>query len=673
MGKMVLQLSLVVILTFTINFNAAPEICADVKYPCNKVLKFWVGRTEFTVDGVKHSMRNAPEIKHGKMYIEFRGPLEWAGGNVSFDSSSNCMGYSYSQMHLQMWVGKNTASVRNMELETTQTMQIDPLNPKVVPYFSKTNAAMVPIRFIAQIFGIATEFDDKDKSFTIKLVSDCTGSACSKILKLWENERVYELDGKKRSFIGSYPERKYGKLFIPVNAILHAIPDDIGESWNDEDKSLWFTWNDNIELMLWVGKNKAQITYRGLLPANVEIDANPSVVPYLKNGEFMAPVDFFAKHIGDGVFYNDSEKSAQLRLKTRCPDPECRWGMYLGNRQGVASFDCTPKNGLSLLWELDLGSSLSSSPVFYEDSVYIVAGNGKIYDVDIKSGKPFKTIAEDANPNSTPCVDKSFFAYLSNDGMLNVFAGKQFEPKNKYRYHIGKSISSPVLHKKRIYIGGEEGLYCIDYLKNKIGWTFKCGQVNSVPVISETDPAGYRNSDNKIVFGAQNGKIYALDLTLGNQAWEFDTKMPANSTCASAIGNVFAGSNAGIVYSLDKFEPTGKKMWEFNAGGKISPNVVYYDNKVIFGTSNGKLYSLSSSSGEQNWVYDAGDPITSPMIVCGNIIYFGSATQLVGVECNTGKSEWRYENKGSLSCPGAYNNRIFFATSDGKLLCFGSR
>ncbi len=325
-----------------------------------------------------------------------------------------------------------------------------------------------------------------------------------------------------------------------------------------------------------------------------------------------------------------------------------------------------------MLWELDLESPITSSPVFYEDSVYIAAGNGKIFDVDLKSGKPFKTIAEDANPNSTPCVERSFFAYVSNDGMLNVYVGKQHEPNNRYRFYIGKTASSPILHKKKIYIGGQEGFFCIDYLKNKIEWIFKCGQVNSCPTISET-VSGYRNADNKIVFGAQNGKIYALEMTLGNQAWEFDTRMPANSTCSSTIGHAFAGSDAGIVYALDKFEPTARKLWEFNAGAAISPNIVYHDNKIFFGSSNGKVFSVSSSSGERNWAYDAGSPITSPIIVSGNIIYFSSNSRLFGVECNTGELLWSYECKGSKSCPGIYNNKIVFTTNDGKLICFGDK
>lgn len=313
MGKKLLQVCLAGVLTFTLSINAIPKTVISTTPSCNKVLKFWLGKTEFTVDGFKHSMRNAPEVRYGKMFVELRGPLEWAGGNVSFDSSSSCMGYSYSQMYLQMWVGKNTASVRNTELETTQTMQIDPSNPKVVPYFSKTNAAMVPIRFVAQIFGLSTEYDDKDKSVTIKLISDCPGSACSRILKFLEGKTEYELDGVKRNNIASFPERKQGKLFVPVNVLLNSYPDNIDINWNDKERCLCFTWTDNIELKLWIGKNKAQITYRGLLPMNVDVDVNQSAVPYLKNGEFMAPVDFFAKYIGDGVFYNDNEKSATLR------------------------------------------------------------------------------------------------------------------------------------------------------------------------------------------------------------------------------------------------------------------------------------------------------------------------------------------------------------------------
>lgn len=314
MGKKILIVLSSSILVITLNIHPESKSGYCEAASCNKVLKFWLGKAEFTIDGRKYLMSNAPEILHGRMFIPLRGPLACAGGDVSYSDRDKCMGYSFSQMYLQMWVGKNTASVRNFELETTETMQIDPLNPNIMPYFSKANTAMVPVRFIAQIFGITTEYNNKEKSVTIKLISDCPGSACSRILKFWENKLEYELDGVKKKDIVCVPEKKSGKLFIPVNIIMKSYPDPdkMDISWNDKEKSLWFTWTDNIVIKLWVGKNKAEITYRGIMPIDVEIDADPSILPYINNGKIMAPVDFFSKYIGDGIIYDDKEKSVMI-------------------------------------------------------------------------------------------------------------------------------------------------------------------------------------------------------------------------------------------------------------------------------------------------------------------------------------------------------------------------
>ena len=77
---------------------------------------------------------------------------------------------------------------------------------------------------------------------------------------------------------------------------------------------------------------------------------------------------------------------------------------------------------------------------------------------------------------------------------------------------------------------------------HRIKWKFPTGdRVVSSPVWQ----------DNVIYFGGDDGNVYAVDATTGNQIWKHATGGPVPSTPAVADGVVYVGSYDGKFYALN--------------------------------------------------------------------------------------------------------------------------
>ena len=68
-----------------------------------------------------------------------------------------------------------------------------------------------------------------------------------------------------------------------------------------------------------------------------------------------------------------------------------------------------------------------------------------------------------------------------------------------------------------------------------------------------------------------SGAIRALDVTTGEQRWEFTLHSPPWAGVLSTAGGlVFGGTSEGNVFALDA--STGAALWDFQTGGPVAAN-----------------------------------------------------------------------------------------------------
>jgi len=156
----------------------------------------------------------------------------------------------------------------------------------------------------------------------------------------------------------------------------------------------------------------------------------------------------------------------------------------------------------------------------------------------------------------------------------------------------------------------------------------------------------------------------------------------------------FHGNNA----RTGVYQSSGPKMlkgikWQFKTQGAIVSSPAIANGIVYIGSSDGALYAVDQTSGQQKWKAQTRGPIASSPAVADGLVFFLSFDGgFYCLDANTGARKWRYATTferrfeakrlhGStpseqtvpdahdvfLSSPLIFNGRIYFGSSDGNI------
>ena len=172
--------------------------------------------------------------------------------------------------------------------------------------------------------------------------------------------------------------------------------------------------------------------------------------------------------------------------------------------------------------------------------------------------------------------------------------------------------------------------------------------------------------DGTVLFGSDDGNVYAVEAASGRQRWMAHTGGPVASTPALSGDRVFAVSRDGRLYALDLH--TGEVLWKFATEGErrfeakglhgmqprtqtfadmydvylSSPLVV--EGKVIFGSGDGHVYAVDAASGKLAWKFATGDVVhASPAYADGLVVIGSWDGRLYALDARTGAQRWAFQ------------------------------
>lgn len=136
---------------------------------------------------------------------------------------------------------------------------------------------------------------------------------------------------------------------------------------------------------------------------------------------------------------------------------------------------------------------------------------------------------------------------------------------------------------------------------------------------------------------------------------------------------VFVGHNKGYFQSYDLF--SGRKIWSKFDGGHYYSTPIVVDESVIYGTSEGRVFSRNKNDGELNYEIVVGDPVeSSPVHHNGRLFFHLRNHQVFCLDVKTGKTLWSYKksiaNSTTLqasSTPVVHGNYLLVGFADGTL------
>jgi len=175
------------------------------------------------------------------------------------------------------------------------------------------------------------------------------------------------------------------------------------------------------------------------------------------------------------------------------------------------------------------------------------------------------------------------------------------------------------------------------------------GPVDSIGMLwsSEIHPGdiarGVSVENGRIFYIEQGRCLRALDSDTGEEIWNFEFSFNLNESILASVPAVDSGSvyfgGEETVYSIES--SSGEEEWQLDVGGGvIESSPVVMNNTVYIGSDNG-LHAIDAESGEENWQFETGSRVATSPAISGETIYIGSDdTRLYAIDAGTGSQKW---------------------------------
>lgn len=313
------------------------------------------------------------------------------------------------------------------------------------------------------------------------------------------------------------------------------------------------------------------------------------------------------------------------------------------------------REGVSPLWSFSCGDEVRSSPVAFENSVYVGSYDHNLYCLDAETGTERWKYTTDGGIVSSPCLWNEMVFFGSEDQILYAV----YTRTGRIVWTCptgGKVRSSPQQEYDHIFFGSDDGkLYATGAKSGQELWRFEAGApIRSSPCIS----------GETVIFGSDDGNVYALDVQSGELRWKYQTGRAVQSSPTVGEGIVYAGSEDLCLYALDL--TNGWAIWRYRTKGKVISSPLVVEDLVYFGSNDHHLYALDAGTGALAWKYGTEGAIVSSPRIAEGAVCFGSADEHVySLNAKTGDLRWHFRTDGTITgSPAVANGVVYVGSTD---------
>jgi outer membrane protein assembly factor BamB len=345
------------------------------------------------------------------------------------------------------------------------------------------------------------------------------------------------------------------------------------------------------------------------------------------------------------------------------------WPLARGDALGTGVARSTLPDNLEKLWQFDVPKgAFSSTPIVFNGMVYIGDLDGVVHAVDLIEGKErwkFKPPESDGFKASAG-YSNGFVCVGDLGGVfycLDAATGKKLWSRKAE----GAIDGSPAFYKGRVIFGSEDNnLYCVDLKSGKDVWKLTLpDQIQCTPTVL----------DNLAFLAGCDGNFHVVDLEKGTEAPPpVDIEGPSGQTPAIVGDTAYFGTEAGTFFAIDWKKRAVLWRWENTAHAELIASVAALPDEVIFASHDRHVRAVDAK-GKVLWTFPTHGRIDSSPVVVENRVFFGSADgRIYALDRTSGKKVWEYEAGGSFSGGAAVaSNRLLIASDDGILYCLGAK
>jgi len=301
------------------------------------------------------------------------------------------------------------------------------------------------------------------------------------------------------------------------------------------------------------------------------------------------------------------------------------WPAFHGGGQLLGQAAPLPQGSLAVRWTFkhDEPGPIEGSAVIVGQSAYIGDTKGRLFCLDLATGKPRWT-------------------YVIENG---------FE-------------SSPLVANGKVYIGDLAGIFhCVSADGGKKLWTFdaESGQ----PIHASANLVG-----DKVIFGDDGANVICLNAEDGKKVWLIETGDRVNATPAIGNGLAFVSGCDARLRAIDV--GTGKEKFGVDLESLAPGSPALLPDRVIIGTDGGRVLAIAADGSKTLWTYsdvkDAAMVYSSPAVADGIVVFGARDRQVHALDVQSGQKKWTFGTRGEVnSSPAIAGDKVYVGSRDKKL------
>jgi outer membrane protein assembly factor BamB len=320
------------------------------------------------------------------------------------------------------------------------------------------------------------------------------------------------------------------------------------------------------------------------------------------------------------------------------------------------------------VWEYDLAAGTANgAPVIADSIVMVGTMRGELHAVRLADGKRIGWVSLGDAIHGTPVISGSTIIVPLANSRESVVAFNLAEGKPQWKQTCGNVETSLLLTDRNLYGGTTEGsLFCLDPQTGTTRWVFSLPN-NSARKGIRSSPTAWRSL---VVFGADDGCLYALDASTGKEQWKHTGEAPIVATPVADSTLLVVGTTTGKILALDPL--TGNQRWRKDVGGPVYGHALLTMSLVVVVTTSGVIAGLSAQTGEQQWTTEVGGPILAGPSGAGGVAFVGTLRrELLALSLIDGKILWRGTTEGRIkTSPVISSGLVIITTDDRSMVAF---
>jgi outer membrane protein assembly factor BamB len=320
---------------------------------------------------------------------------------------------------------------------------------------------------------------------------------------------------------------------------------------------------------------------------------------------------------------------------------------------------------LTLDWEYSLTAGTGNGSPLVADTTLLIGNlRGELHAVNVRSGKRIGWVALGEAIHGAPVIDGNLVIVPLANTRESLVAFDVFNGKPRWKQPYGDIEVSLLLYDKKLFLGNNAGLFfCAEPVTGVEKWRFEIPDNTKLKGIRSSPAA----DSSTVVFGADDGCVYALDARTGTMRWRHASDAPVAAAPAIAAGRVVVGNLRGLVRALDLL--SGRLIWSYTAGAPVFGHALMVDDLAVVVTIGGTMTGLRAADGSTVWTTHAGGPMNAGAAAAGGVIFAGTLNrEIVAVRAKDGVLLGKTPVGGRIKSPPVIAEGRVFVTTDERIL-----